>query len=77
MELLEEIFMAALNHFVAIDKDWIPTVTGSSLYLRPFMFATDDFLGVKQSETYKFMVYGCPVNKYYNHNLKVKIEVAN
>ncbi len=73
-ELPEEIFMAALNHFVDIDKDWIPTVPGSSLYLRPFMFATDDFLGVKQSETYKFMVYGCPVNKYYNHNLKVKIE---
>lgn len=73
-ELPEEIFVEGLNRFVTMDRDWIPTVPGSSLYLRPFMFATDDFLGVKQSDNYKFMIYGCPVNAYYNHNLKVKIE---
>ncbi len=72
--LTEEIFMEALQRLVALDVNWIPVKSGSALYIRPFMFATDDFLGVKQSETYKFMVYACPVNAYYTHYLKVKIE---
>jgi len=73
-ELPEEIFMQALEKLLLIDKDWIPTKRGSSLYIRPFMFATDDFLGVKPSENYCFMIYGCPVNSYYSHPLKVRIE---
>ncbi|NQW42009.1 MAG: branched-chain amino acid aminotransferase [Bacteroidetes bacterium] len=73
-QLPEEIFMEGLQLLVDLDKDWIPSSAGSSLYIRPFMFATDDFLGVKQSETYSFMVYACPVNSYYSHNLKVRIE---
>lgn len=73
-QLPENIFMEGLQLLVDLDKDWIPSTSGSSLYIRPFMFATDDFLGVKQSETYSFIVYACPVNAYYNHNLKVRIE---
>lgn len=73
-QLPEDIFMEGLHCLVDLDKDWIPSIPGSSLYIRPFMFATDDFLGVKQSETYSFMVYACPVNAYYNHHLKVKVE---
>ena len=73
-QLPEEIFMQGLQLLVELDKDWIPSEVGSSLYIRPFMFATDDFLGVKQSETYSFIVYACPVNTYYNHSLKVRIE---
>jgi len=72
--LPEEIFMEALHKICSIDKNWIPTKTGSALYIRPFMFATDDFLGVKPSENYCFMVYACPVNAYYTHALKVKVE---
>ncbi|MDI1235776.1 MAG: branched-chain amino acid aminotransferase [bacterium] len=73
-QLPAEIFMEALQKLVKLDEAWIPQKLGSALYIRPFMFATDDFLGVKQSETYKFMVYACPVNAYYNHYLKVKVE---
>ena len=73
-QLPAEIFMEALQQLVKLDAAWIPVQAGSALYIRPFMFATDDFLGVKQSETYKFMVYACPVNAYYNHYLKVRVE---
>jgi branched-chain amino acid aminotransferase len=73
-QLPEEIFMQALEKLLLIDKDWIPTKRGSSLYIRPFMFGTDDFLGVKPSENYCFMIYACPVNSYYSHPLKVRIE---
>ncbi len=73
-QLPEEIFMAGLHGLLALDQDWIPVMNRGALYIRPFMFATDDFLGVKQSESYKFMVYACPVNAYYSRFLKVKIE---
>lgn len=72
--LPEEIFMTALKKLVSLDKDWIPSQLGSSLYLRPFMFATDDYLGVKPSDNYCFMIYACPVSSYYSHPLKVRIE---
>jgi branched-chain amino acid aminotransferase len=55
--LPKEIFMEALSKLVNLDKDWIPSSVGSSLYIRPFMFATDDFLGVKSSDNYSFMIY--------------------
>lgn len=73
-DLPEDLFLESLMAYVDIDKEWIPTKSGSSLYLRPFMFATDDFLGVRPSERYSYMVYGCPVNAYYNSPLSVKIE---
>lgn len=72
--LPEEVFMEALKQLVLVDSAWIPTKEGSSLYIRPFMFATDDYLGVKPSEGYRFMVYACPVSSYYSHALKVKVE---
>lgn len=72
--LPENIFMEGMQKLISLDKDWIPTKPGSSLYIRPFMFATDDYLGVKPSENYSFMIYACPVNAYYSHALKVRIE---
>lgn len=72
--LPEDIFMEALTQLLNLDKNWIPSSEGSSLYIRPFMFATDDFLGVKSSDTYSFMIYACPVSAYYAGNIKVKIE---
>ncbi len=73
-ELPADIFMEGMKKLITIDKDWIPSTSGSSLYIRPFMFATDDYLGVKPSEHYSFMIYACPVNAYYSHPLKVRIE---
>jgi branched-chain amino acid aminotransferase len=73
-EFPEDLFVEALERLVWVDRDWIPTKPGASLYLRPFMFATDDFLGVRPSTRYMFVAYCCPVVAYYSHPLKVKVE---
>jgi branched-chain amino acid aminotransferase len=70
----EDLFVQAVTELITLDKDWIPNVPGSSLYIRPFMFATDDYIGVKPSDTYKFIIFTCPVGAYYNEPVKVKIE---
>jgi branched-chain amino acid aminotransferase len=68
----------AIKTLVKIDKDWIPTQEGTSLYIRPFMYATDPFLGVKPSSTYKFVVILSPVGAYYPQGLNpVNIYVEN
>lgn len=73
-EIPEEFFMEGLRALISLDAAWIPTGAGSALYLRPCMFATDDFIGVRPSTTYTFIVFSCPVGAYYNHPLKVKAE---
>lgn len=73
-EIPEELFLEGLKQLVDLDKDWIPTKEGSALYLRPFMFATDDFVGVRPSLTYSFIIFCCPVNSYYPKPIRVKVE---
>jgi len=73
-EIPESLFVEALEYLIAVDRNWIPTKDGSSLYIRPFMFATDDFLGVRPSTRYLFIAYCCPVVAYYSQPLKVKVE---
>lgn len=70
----EEVFMGGLTQLVSFDKDWVPSNEGSSLYIRPFMFATDPILGVHASDTYKFIIITGPSGAYYSKPLKVKIE---
>ncbi|MEY3438234.1 MAG: hypothetical protein RL265_819 [Bacteroidota bacterium] len=70
----EEMFIELVRKLVEIDKDWIPNREGFSLYIRPFLFATDEFIGIKPSETYKFMIFTCPVGAYYSEPVNVKIE---
>ncbi len=72
--LPQEIFMEGLQTLINMDKEWIPTHEGSALYVRPFMFATDDCVGVRPSDNYKFMVICCPANPFYNRALKVLAE---
>ena len=60
-----DIFTAAIETLVDLDKGWIPPTDGSALYIRPYMFATDEFIGVRPSETYKFVIFTCPVGPYY------------
>ncbi|WP_256011135.1 branched-chain amino acid aminotransferase [Desertivirga xinjiangensis] len=72
--LPEDLFVQSIAALVEVDKDWIPTAPQTSLYIRPFMFATDEYLGVQPSTTYKFMVLACPVGAYFSKPLKVKIE---
>jgi branched-chain amino acid aminotransferase len=70
----EEIFMQGIAALINIDKGWVPALENYSLYLRPFMFATEDSLGVRASATYKFIVLASPSGPYYTKALKVKIE---
>lgn len=65
----EEFLLKALKALIKIDEDWIPTSTGTSLYLRPFIFATDPFVGVRVSQTYKLMIIMSPVGSYYKGGL--------
>lgn len=70
----EALFLEALNQLVAIDADWIPTSEGSALYLRPFMIATDEFIGVRPSQTYRMMIFTCPVGPYYSKPVRLWAE---
>jgi branched-chain amino acid aminotransferase len=72
--LPEEIFMQGLAALIDIDRAWVPDIENYSLYIRPTMFATDPFLGVRPSNTYKFMILMSPSAPYYSKPLKVKIE---
>jgi branched-chain amino acid aminotransferase len=64
-ELPEALFVAAIEELVAADADWFPTVEGGSLYLRPFMIATEAFLGVRPAKSYKFIVIASPAGNYF------------
>jgi len=72
--LPEEIFIQSIAAVVDIDRDWIPGKPNHSMYIRPFMFATDRFLGVAPSQTYKYMVLTGPTGPYFSKTLRVKIE---
>lgn len=65
----EEDFVQAISAVVDVDRDWIPTEPGTSLYIRPFIIATDEFLGVAPSKTYLFMVILSPSGAYYESGL--------
>jgi branched-chain amino acid aminotransferase len=68
----------AIKALVATEEAWVPSVEGTSLYIRPFIIATDVQLGVHPSHTYKFMVILSPVGSYYPEGIKpVKIFVEN
>ena len=62
--LPEEVFLEAVDQLVSIDRDWIPDGDGS-LYIRPFMFANEIFLGVKPSSDYLFIVIASSVGAYF------------
>ncbi|MBC7474549.1 MAG: branched-chain amino acid aminotransferase [Candidatus Sericytochromatia bacterium] len=68
-EMSYELFINTLTQLIKVESDWIPDRRGYSLYLRPFTFATDNFLGVKISDTYKYMIISCPVGAYYKEGL--------
>lgn len=66
-----EVFLEALKQLLTIDAAWIPPAEGSALYLRPLMYATDESIGVRQSDTYKFIIMTLPVGPYYSHPVKL------
>ena len=77
-EIPIEDFVQAVKEVVKVDQAWIPEREGTSLYIRPFIIATDPFLGVRPSNTYKFMVILSPVGAYYPEGLNpVKIWIED
>ena len=64
-EVPEEVFVESVRQLVLADRDWFPTVEGGSLYLRPFMFASEVFLGVRPAKQYRYMVIASPAGNYF------------
>ncbi|HLR10618.1 MAG TPA: branched-chain amino acid aminotransferase [Sporosarcina sp.] len=74
----EEVALEGLKQLLTIDKEWIPKSEGTSLYIRPFIIATEPFLGVAPSTQYRFMIILSPVGAYYSEGIApVKILVEN
>ena len=70
----EGLFLQALTELIKVDVAWVPDGEGSSLYIRPFMFASEAHVGVRPSEEYRFIIFTCPVGQYYKGNVRVKVE---
>lgn len=70
----EEIFIGGLEKLLQMDAAWVPKGGDNSLYLRPFMFATDEYLGVRTALNYRFMIIMSPAGSYYAKPPKVKVE---
>ncbi|SHI57391.1 branched-chain amino acid aminotransferase [Parasporobacterium paucivorans] len=68
-EIPVEDFVEAVKTLVKTDEKWVPTKEGTSLYIRPFIIATDPFLGVRPSDTYMFIIILSPVGAYYPEGL--------
>jgi len=75
-EVPKQLFVNAIKQLVALDSDWVPRDDDGSLYIRPFMIATEDRIGVKVSDEYLFMVVCSPAFQYYSQPLRVKIETT-
>lgn len=74
----EKLALAGLRKLIQVDKDWIPNIEGTSLYIRPFIFATQPYLGVAPSKSYRFMIILSPVGAYYKEGINpVKIAVES
>jgi len=74
-EIPEEIFLNGLNELLKIDEKWIPKDAKSALYIRPFMFASSNFIKATTSDDFTFMIITCPVEAYYTGEVNVKVEL--
>jgi branched-chain amino acid aminotransferase len=73
-QIPEEIFMEGMRQLVELDSDWIPQLPDHSLYIRPFMFSSDEVLGVRPSDNYKFVILLSPTGPYFNAPLRLYVE---
>jgi branched-chain amino acid aminotransferase len=69
-QLPEELFLGSIRELIKIDHEWVPTDPEGSLYLRPFMYASEVFLGVKPSAEYLYVLIASPVGSYFKGGLK-------
>ncbi len=70
----EDLFVEGLKQLVALDKNWIPPQEGSALYLRPFMYADEHFIGMRAATHYKFIIIASPSGPYFNKRIKLFAE---
>ena len=70
----EEIFIEGMRQLIDLDKNWIPEKEDHSLYIRPFMFSSDEVIGVKPSDKYKFMIILSPTGPYYDTPMRIYVE---
>jgi branched-chain amino acid aminotransferase len=70
----EDLFVESLKKLVAMEKNWIPTKEGSALYLRPFMYADEPFIGMRAATSFKFIVMASPSGPIYSHKIKLFAE---
>lgn len=73
-QIPKQIFIDGIIELIRCDLGWVPDGEGQSLYIRPFLIADQAFLGVRPSNTYKFMVITSPTASYYSGAVKVKVE---
>ncbi|WP_026570220.1 branched-chain amino acid aminotransferase [Sediminibacillus terrae] len=74
----ETLALEAITTLVSLDKEWVPSAEGTSLYIRPFVIATEPYLGVAPSKNYQFIIILSPVGAYYKEGINpVKIAVEN
>jgi branched-chain amino acid aminotransferase len=73
-EVPEEIFMEGMRQLISLERDWIPATHDHSLYIRPFMFSSDEMIGVKPSDNYRFMIILCPTGPYYSSPMRIYVE---
>ncbi|MFC2126697.1 branched-chain amino acid aminotransferase [Bacteroidota bacterium] len=73
-ELPEEVFIGGMTELLKMDRNWAPKGDGNSLYIRPIMFAIDEYIGLRPTEKFKFIIFTCPVGAYYSEPVEVKVE---
>ena len=73
-EFPKELFFESLNKLLELDNNWIKPGLGNSLYIRPFIFASEDTINATEANEYKFMIICAPANSYYSGDVRVKIE---
>ena len=75
-EFSETLFVEALKQLVSLDQQWIPPQEGSALYLRPFMFADEAFIGMRAANSYKFIVMASPSKPIYTDRVRLYAETS-
>ncbi len=69
-----DIFVDGIKTLVELDRNWIPTGEDTSLYIRPFMFAIDEFIGVRPAEKFMFLIITSPAGPYYNKPVSIFVQ---
>ncbi len=72
-EVPEDLMLQALRELVLLDRNWIPDREGSSLYIRPLMYASDAFIGIRVSDTYRLIIMTSPASVYYPKPVEVLV----